>query len=68
MEDVNMRKVMAQKQKELKAKYTLVDKKKDQPRTLNAQPTKIDWKKASNCHKGVTIPSDKGLPVEDSDD
>lgn len=42
---MNVKKNMLEKQKELKAKYTVVDKKKDMPREINVQPTKVEWKK-----------------------
>ena len=48
---------MSQKQKEVKAKYTVIEKKKEIPRGINVQPTKVDWKKAASSCKGITIPN-----------
>jgi hypothetical protein len=42
---MNVKKVMLEKQKELKSKYTIVDKKREEPRQINVEPTKVDWKR-----------------------
>ena len=57
LQSFNMKKVMVQKQKEVKAKYTVIEKKKQEPRMINVQPTKVDWKKAGSC-KAVCVPND----------
>jgi hypothetical protein len=67
IEDTNTKKIMAQKQKELKAKYTVVEKKKEQPRVLEVQPTKVDWKKVSSC-QGISVPNERMPVYQDSDD
>ncbi len=56
MEDLNAKMVMLQKQKEVKAKYTVVERKKQQPKVVNVQPTKVDWKKVDPLTKGVSVP------------
>jgi len=53
---MNAKKLMLEKQKELKNKYTHVDKKKEVPGSINVEPTKVDWKKVDPAHKGVKIP------------
>lgn len=40
-EDSNAKKVIAQKQREVKAKYTVVEKRKEQSRVLDIQPAKV---------------------------
>jgi hypothetical protein len=42
---INIKKVMIDKQKEVKAKYTVLDKKKETSRAIEVEPTKVDWKK-----------------------
>jgi hypothetical protein len=50
------KKLMFEKQKELKNKYTHVDKKKEGSRSINVEPTKVDWKRVDPANKGVKIP------------
>ena len=64
---MNVKKVMSEKQKQVKAKYTVIEKKKLQAKGLNVQPTKVDWKKAASC-KGITVPNEKIPNYESSDE
>lgn len=64
-EDSNAKKIIAQKQREVKAKYTVLDKKKEQPRVLDIQPAKVEWKRADPL-KGVSVPLER--PQSDSSD
>lgn len=68
IDDSNAKKLMAQKQKELKAKYTVVERKKEQSRPIQVEPTRVDWKRIDPAAKGVSIPQEKIPMYEDSDD
>lgn len=67
IETVNSKKVLIEKQKELKARYTVVDKKKQQPRVIDVEPTMVDWKKIDQNAKGVSVPIERNQMYEDSD-
>ena len=58
VEDINSKSLYAQRQKEVKAKYTTLMEKKKPKEGINMQPTKVDWSKVSNG-KGVSIPTNK---------
>lgn len=55
-ESVNVKKVMLEKQKELKSKYTIVEKRREEPRQINVEPTKVDWRKVDETCKGISVP------------
>lgn len=46
---------MIDKQKEVKARYTVIDKKKENSRTIEIEPTKVDWKKIEEGYKGISV-------------
>lgn len=52
---INVKKVMIDKQKEVKARYTVVDKQKEKVRCIETEPTKVDWKKIEQSYKGVSL-------------
>jgi hypothetical protein len=55
-QSMNAKKGILERQKELKAKYTKVESRKDLPRGIDIQPTKVDWKRIDQSYKGVSVP------------
>ena len=60
---------MLEKQKQLKAKYTVVEKKKDSSKISKAEPSKVEWRKVDPTLKGVSVPAERiQEPALDSDE
>ena len=56
VDKMQAKKVMLEKQRQLKAKYTVVEKKKGLP--AKVEPAQVEWKKVDPALKGVSPPSE----------
>jgi hypothetical protein len=52
----------------VRAKYTLLDKKKEMPRNIDVEPTRVDWTKIDPAAKGVSVPIERAALYSDSED